>query len=501
MTRKALRTALLVGVGLLIVLSAGVAMAARTPRSIPEYLGSKACLGCHGDKYATWSPSGHANMINPINSPGDLPADISLATPELQSELRQALYVVAGQRFLARDAATGNLKFANVQWSAADNRYIAYKGGSEWFGNCAGCHAVNVSKPAKTFTEFGIGCEACHGPGRDHALGKGDPSKIMVSTASDVCGQCHNGGAMTDGTRWPVGYRPNMKLTDVPGFKLTAVDPTGAVPDSALHLRQFALMAGTGHANAMKGIIAEQAYAGPACYGCHTADAIAAKAEGRTFDPSKVDVTRLQGITCVACHDPHGSEYAAQLRMEPEALCVSCHSNQAVKPGTPAKAGSTVYESNDATLKGYGAIGIKETPSFHSVLSCQECHMTEGNHMFKVIQPKDVLDAARKDTCTSCHAHDGDSKEGRQAYLDGWHAAFDTKVTLLQADITAIADTLKADPKALPDDLKAKYDIAKTNLSIIQNDGSRGAHNFEFAMRIFADASKKLTEVKAALPK
>ena len=502
--RMTMKVALLLGLISLLVLSASMVMASsKAKEELPEYIGSQACLGCHSDKYAAWDTSDHANMLVEIQNMSELPVDIKSAPAELQAELQKATHLVAGTRFMARDPASQHYKFLGVTYDPATGKYNKANPGSDWSTGCAGCHTTDMNTQNGTWNEAGIGCEACHGPGRDHATNKGDVTKITRTNEADVCGQCHGGAdrvtggnLMTDGTKWVVGYRPGMKLSEVKGLNLTIVDPGKLPPDpNKNHLRVYGMWAASGHGQANKSLL-NSSYASAECFTCHTAEGIAAKAAGTEVDPAHK--ASFQPITCVSCHDPHNTENHYQLRMEPEALCASCHANHDVAPGKPAKAGSTVYESNEAALKGYGAIGIKETESFHSDISCVECHMVEGNHLMQVIRPDAAgLDAARVDACTQCHK-DSD-KEVRGAYLQEWQASFEKRMPGLQADVTAIGNALKANPMLLSADLQAKYDAAKTNLSIIANDGSRGAHNFEYAMKIMSQARKDLDAVKAVV--
>lgn len=487
-----------------LILTAGIVAATAQPKDqIPEYIGSQACLGCHADKYANWQTSGHAEMVVPILNTSDLPVDIKTASPELQAELKKATYMVAGSSFMARDPETQHYITLKVSYNKETKQYVASKGGSDWSTGCAGCHTTNMDTPKGTWGETGIGCEACHGPGRDHALGKGDVSKITVSKSADVCGQCHGGNdrltggkLMADGTKWVVGYRPAMKLSDLQGLQLTKVDPEQLPPDpNKNHLRNYNMWAASAHGNSVASV-ASSDHATAECYTCHTAEGMAAKEAGQTLDISHKE--NLNPISCVVCHDPHNTGEEYQLKAEPEKVCIQCHANEAVAPGMPAKAGSSVYESNEAALKGFGAVGIKETPSFHSDITCQTCHMTEGNHLFKVIRPDDPnLDEARVDSCTQCHKDS--SKEVRGALLEGWQSNFDKRVASLNTDMATIAAALKANPNALSSDLKAKYDATKTNLSIIVNDGSHGAHNFEYAMKILSQGRKDIDAVKAGL--
>jgi predicted CXXCH cytochrome family protein len=455
-------------------------------REVPEYVGSQACLGCHAEKFTSWKSSNHANMVVPIINSTDLPLDIAKAPANLQPELRKAAYMVANSFFIARDPSSEHYKMLGVTYDKAAKAYRPSNFSLDWSTACAGCHTTNMNTPNLTWGETGIGCEACHGPGRDHVLGKGDVSKIVSRKEADICGQCHGGNdvqtggnLMSDGTKWVVGYRPGMKLSEVKGIQLTPVDPAKVPPDSSVavnHLRNYNMWAASRHAKAISRVAGNDRT--PAdCYGCHTDEGFAAKQKGKTLDISKK--AGFSTITCVACHDSHSSEYPHQLIMEPEKLCASCH-------------------SQEATLKGKGAKGVEDTAGFHSGISCVECHMTEANHLMKVIRPDDPdLAAKRADTCTSCHK-DKDKKD-RAARLQEWQSSFTKNMDGLQADIKSIGAAMKEKPDALNADLKARLGNARTNISNLARDGSRGAHNFQYAIKVMNQAGKDLEDIKAAL--
>lgn len=71
--------------------------------------------------------------------------------------------------------------------------------------------------------EFGIACEACHGPGDIHVKDEltssiVQPDYLMHRRASQVCGQCHSINIFTDekaGESWNasgLNYRPGDEL-------------------------------------------------------------------------------------------------------------------------------------------------------------------------------------------------------------------------------------------------------------------------------------------------
>ena len=75
----------------------------------------------------------------------------------------------------------------------------------------------------------------------------------------------------------------------------------------------------------------------------------------------------------------------------------------------------------------------------------------------------------------------------------------DYEQSQIEADLAAISAAMKEKPDLLGADLKAKLSTVRANLFIIQRDGSRGAHNLDYALEIMAKAAKDIKEIKAAL--
>ncbi|HYG58289.1 MAG TPA: ammonia-forming cytochrome c nitrite reductase subunit c552 [Symbiobacteriaceae bacterium] len=507
MTRKGLKIAALIGVIMAVALGASVVTAGtKTKAELPEYLGSQACLGCHSDKFVSWEGTGHATSMRQVINASDLPGDPSLASPELKAELDKADFVWHDRRFLAQDPATGELKYLSVTWDSAKQEYVSYKPSSTpWSQNCGGCHSGAVNEGIVTVThEAGIGCEACHGPGRDHILGRGDRSKITASTmASETCAQCHSGyNQLPDSTRWAKGYRPGVAIEEFEGFAGRAYTP-GEAPvflDDDNHLEQYPQWKASGHANATNLLIAR----GPTylarqeCIYCHSANAGFLIADGVKFEPEKHLVN--DGVTCVSCHVSHGSENEASLKMEPQALCLSCHS--VARGGEPvAQIGTTraPHSPQGDMLQGISAIGVSPTKGAHSGVGCIDCHMSEGNHMMKVIKPSDAMATEnRVDSCTACHK--GSSAVSRDIYLSLWQETIQARLASLQADVTKIEAALKANPNVLGSN-KAAFENARANFWYVQKDNSNGAHNFEYAIKILSQTQAEMTTIKAALPR
>lgn len=124
--------------------------------ALSSYVGAQTCATCHADEYEIWLGTPHAR------------AWVFLSTPMAER--------------IAADFKGGPV--AEPTRSA----------------RCLRCHATAASvDPAYLGTEFhfeeGIQCEACHGPGGDHALDPENPTlgSELAATSIDgtTCSVCH----------------------------------------------------------------------------------------------------------------------------------------------------------------------------------------------------------------------------------------------------------------------------------------------------------------------
>ena len=242
--------------------------------------------------------------------------------------------------------------------------------------------------------------------------------------------------------------------------------------------RNYTMWKESGHSKSISRII-NNSQASADCFACHTDEGFKAKRLGK-----KVDVARKESfnsVTCVTCHKlPHDSKYPRQLADDPETLCTSCHTQRPV-------------------LQGKGARGIEEARSFHSAVDCISCHMSETNHLMKLIRPDDPgVSEKRMDTCTACHKDN--NRKARAAQIQEWQKSYQAGMDPLQADLGALSAALKENPSLLDDTMKAKLNDVRFNLSILVRDGSRGSHNVDFTAEILSISAKTLREIKAAMP-
>ena len=177
--------------------------------------------------------------------------------------------------------------------------------------SCEQCHTTNgysnqaadtsgyfaVSGASKDFYKD-VQCEACHGPGAGHVTAPDDAQPLTTivadTTSGTGCGTCHT----------------------------TAHAPFVDQWISSRHGRVHSSPNGN-----------------PNCAACHSGQGALAR-----FDPGanylEEGSSTWQPITCAVCHDPHGNENPASLRLPVATpsletnLCMQCHNRRSVPDPT-----------------------------------------------------------------------------------------------------------------------------------------------------------------------
>ena len=188
-----------------------------------DYIGSAPCGACHAEILEVTSRSGHWFKLNPVvdGQPPDYPFTEVLEVPEGYT-WDDISYVIGGYNWKARfinqdgyiitDApgASGNTEYVS-QYNFAnpvvgnEAGWVTYHAGEENKPyNCGTCHTTGYNpqgnqdgKPGLvgTWSEPGIRCEECHGPGSLHAS---NPRGVdmVVDRSAEQCGECHIRGAV-----------------------------------------------------------------------------------------------------------------------------------------------------------------------------------------------------------------------------------------------------------------------------------------------------------------
>ena len=403
-----------------------------SPRYDAEYIGAAECGDCHTQIYPEWQQSPHANMARdpgPASVVGDfdnatwvlpeadwrLPTDaepaarmysdggkyyMALRRPGAQTfQPFQIDYVVGYQYrqvYLTREAG-GVLRRLPLQWSVTRQEFFPYWNlqegsaasvqdlwaqmtsmNSAWNLFCARCHTTNLAIVAKDashtsaeveWTDKGIACEACHGPGSLHkeyfsssyvnriagwvnSKLRGQPvayianaRKLDKGSAMSVCARCHGADIFLSGTdiyrTFEPGYSREGHTNDLSEyFQMAPLVPNRNVPT----VETYADGEPKGIGTLFRSLIESSCYQ---------------KAEVRCYD----------------CHNPHDNKQAAVPGIlapssASNAYCLDCHAglkNQIAEhtKHQPATPGSYCYDCHMPKIITKLATGVWETTRTH----------------------------------------------------------------------------------------------------------------------------------------
>jgi len=209
------------------------------------------------------------------------------------------------------------------------------------------------------------------------------------------------------------------------------------------------------------------------CASCHTVQGFIARLDGVSAGAPASPLP----ITCVGCHDPHGSAWVADLRRGPQAdVCSRCHTDES--SGYPHEPHAPQAQMLAGTGGAEELVGgaIPSTPH-QQVLrqGCGECHYpaeeTGLSHTF-------AADAA---SCAACHPES-----------NGTDFAWASTLREEIADLTAAleAELAAASPG---DSATTVFRQANFNLQFATRDRSSGAHNYEYARQLLESSIAAFT--------
>jgi len=171
---------------------------------------------------------------------------------------------------------------------------------------------------------YDVQCESCHGPGQAHAVAAdpgAEPPHASIAEGGGMtsgCGECHTFLEQPQLEEWEQSV-----MAQIPNYAIAA-----ATDD--------------------------------ACLDCHEGKTALMKRFGVTADYAEKAEDSPLPIVCVVCHDPHSSEFEADLRVSPsdtaDHLCLRCHAHRATPPsqaGPHAAQGSLLLGNGGYTPPGY----------------------------------------------------------------------------------------------------------------------------------------------------
>jgi len=289
------------------------------------YVGNQACAACHAAIYDSYSKSSMAHASGPALE-NLTPADFTHrksgvhyriyaedgkvwlsferpGDPAVQGKRELLYFVGSGRRGRSYLFSMDGFLFESpVNWYT--NRHVwdmapAYGNAREIpmnlpaYTSCLHCHVSGMQPPAKgtenrypspPFSDAGVTCERCHGPGAAHVKGGPivNPAKLDAVRRDAVCMQCHLEGkaAIERAGRHVYDYRPGLQLSD--------------------YIRYF--------------VFAEQKRQG-----------LGAVSQFEALAQSVCNIRSGDAMSCTSCHDPHHEPAASERVSYYRGKCLACH--------------------------------------------------------------------------------------------------------------------------------------------------------------------------------
>jgi hypothetical protein len=179
---------------------------------VPElgFVGSESCRECHTLAFFNWKASGHPYKLVEVKDGKPVTFPFStIPGPPAGSTWDDVLYVVGGYgykaRFVGKDGyflTTGGRN----QYDLNTKAWSDYEKDKRKKYDCGVCHTTGYSAEGNhkgieglvgTWKEDGVGCEACHGAGSQHAAAPFQ-YRLKQDASTEACATCHNRNGATN---------------------------------------------------------------------------------------------------------------------------------------------------------------------------------------------------------------------------------------------------------------------------------------------------------------
>jgi cytochrome c-type biogenesis protein CcmH/NrfG len=318
-----------------------------------DFVGNKACAGCHAAIYRAYIQTPMAQSSGKVGTPGKETFDRAefrdtrgafsyKVSPDYQFEftqqgVRQPIAGVRALKYFIGSGAAARTFLIDDGGFLFESPVTYYHQSASWKASpgfesldypyltrpvapgCLQCHASGIQAKAETlngyatqpFLENGVSCERCHGAGSEHIAKRTkmlNPAKLAPAARDSICAQCHLSGEV----RVPKAGKQDRAL---PAGALLADDLTVFVrAGSPSDLRVTSHVENLAQ-SACKRASGEKMWCGT-CHDPHTTPAPAEKAAyfrgkclscHQTQDCHATREARLaNGDSCTACHMPRG---------------------------------------------------------------------------------------------------------------------------------------------------------------------------------------------------
>jgi tetratricopeptide (TPR) repeat protein len=180
------------------------------------YAGAKACEACHPSQAVSHAQTGHARALkkSAAGSPGEWA--FGAGTKAITYVSRDGDHYI--EHGLSQYKGRKTMELTPGHENAGGRRYRTFDPSGTAL-RCFRCHTTGpvslASDGAINWTEAGVQCESCHGPGSEHlkkptAATIVNPKRFSPAELNDYCGDCHRTAAdITDwGLSWNSRHEP-----------------------------------------------------------------------------------------------------------------------------------------------------------------------------------------------------------------------------------------------------------------------------------------------------
>ncbi len=249
-----------------------------------------------------------------------------------------------------------------------------------WNFMCADCHSTNLDKAYNavtdtfntTWSEIDVGCEACHGPGKNHLAWAAKDDSLRMKDASKGLAIVLHGSSNKS---WVMNPETGIARLEASTANRGEIEVCAACHSRRSQFKQGIEFDGSFLDHYRPALLSADLY----------------YADGQILEEDYVWGSFAQskmlaaGVSCSDCHEPH----SLKLRAEQQQVCLQCH--------LPSKYAVTQHHRHASGSSG---------------ANCLECHMPETtymvvdprrDHSMRIPQPELSLKYDTPNSCNQCH--------------------------------------------------------------------------------------------------